>query len=92
MDEKKVREVARLARLELSDEEVECFAADLESILEAFKKLDNIDTDGLEPSFHPVKIEDVFREDTPEKSLSQEEALSNSPNTEDGFFKGPRIV
>ncbi|RLJ01354.1 MAG: Asp-tRNA(Asn)/Glu-tRNA(Gln) amidotransferase GatCAB subunit C [Candidatus Aenigmatarchaeota archaeon] len=92
MDEKKVREVARLARLELSDEEVERFAADLESILEAFKELDNVDTDGLEPSFHPVKIEDVFREDTPEKPLSQEEALSNSPNTEDGFFKGPRIV
>ncbi len=87
-----IRDVAENARLNLTDEEVEQLEEDFEDILGAFSTLDDIDTGGVEPSLHPIEIEREPREDEEEESLSQEESLSNTENTEKGYFKGPRSV
>ncbi|MFB6265948.1 MAG: Asp-tRNA(Asn)/Glu-tRNA(Gln) amidotransferase subunit GatC [Candidatus Nanohaloarchaea archaeon] len=87
-----IEEVADNARLDLSDEEIEEFKDDLEDILDAFSTLDEIDTGDVEPSLHPIEIDREARKDEPEKPLSQEEALRNTENRENGYFKGPRSV
>ena len=84
-----VRRVAVAARLSLTDEELERYERQLKVILEAFRELDEVDTEGVEPSFHPVELEDVLRED--EVSRWSWDALANSTHREDGYFRGPRI-
>ena len=90
IDEKTVRRVAQNARL--LPEDALRFSKDLDAVLEAFTLLEKVDTEGVEPVFHPIEIKNVFREDKVEPSLSQEEALSNSQSTQDGFFKGPKAI
>lgn len=87
-----VKRVAEIARLELSEAEVKGFSVDLAEILKAFKTLQAADTKGVEPSFQPLRMENVLREDKVEKGLSQKEALANAKLKEKGFFKGPRAV
>ena len=84
-----VRRVAEAARLNLTDEELERYEQQLKVILEAFRELDEVDTEGVEPSFHPVELEDVLRED--EASEWSWDPLANSMHKEDGYFRGPRI-
>jgi len=84
-----VRRVAEAARLNLTDEELERYGQQLKVILEAFRMLDEVDTEGVEPSFHPVELEDVLREDEPSKWSW--DPLANSEHKEDGYFRGPRI-
>ncbi len=81
-----------LARLELSDAERETMRADLEKILAYFEKLGELDLEGLEELARPVETGAGLREDRPEPGLSQEEALSNAPEREDGYFKVPRVI
>jgi aspartyl-tRNA(Asn)/glutamyl-tRNA(Gln) amidotransferase subunit C len=87
-----LRRVAQVARLKLSDQELEKFSKDLEAMLEAFRDLENVDTKGVKPSFQPIETKNVLRKDRIEPSLTQEQALSNSRNKEKGFFKGPRAA
>ena len=84
-----VRRVAVAARLSLIDEELERYERQLKVILEAFRELDEVDTEGVEPSFHPVELEDVLRED--EVSRWSWDPLANSTHRKDGYFRGPRI-
>ncbi len=86
-----VKKVAKIARLELTDSEVAKFSKDLNDILSAFKELDSAKAD-VPPSFQPLEIKDVMREDKPEAVLSQGEALANTKHKENGFFRGPRAV
>ena len=81
-----VRHVAELARVDLDDEEVEEFTEQFGEILEAFETLDEVPETEAEPD-----LENVLRADEVRESLSQEEALRNAPETEDGYFKGPRV-
>lgn len=92
VDEETVRSVARHARLNVTDDEVSQLTEDLDAILEAFESLDEIDTDGVEPAFHPIDLDRDPRPDEAEEPLDQEAALSNTDNKEDGFFKGPRAT
>ncbi len=87
-----VKKVAELARLQLSEDELERFSKELEEIEKAFSVIQEVDTENVEPAFQPIEIENVFREDVPKESFSQEEALSNTEHKENGYFKGPRIV
>ena len=84
-----VRRVAEAARLSLTDEELERYEQQLKVILEAFRELDEVDTEGVEPSFHPIELEDVLREDKASKWVW--DPLANSMHKEDGYFRGPRI-
>jgi aspartyl-tRNA(Asn)/glutamyl-tRNA(Gln) amidotransferase subunit C len=84
-----VLHVARLARLALTDEEVERLGAQLNAILEAVGKVSELDLEGVEPTAHPLDLVNVWAEDDPRPSLPVDEALGNAPDREGGFFKVP---
>jgi aspartyl-tRNA(Asn)/glutamyl-tRNA(Gln) amidotransferase subunit C len=86
---KEVEHVARLARLELSEEEFERFGAQLSAILEAVGKVAELDLADVEPTAHPLDIVNVWAEDEPRPSLSVEDALANAPDREGSFFRVP---
>jgi aspartyl-tRNA(Asn)/glutamyl-tRNA(Gln) amidotransferase subunit C len=87
-----IEKVARLARLELSEEERETFGNQMEQILTYMEQLNRLDTTGVEPASHAVPIYNVFREDEVKPSIPQEEVLAIAPDEEDGHFKVPRII
>jgi aspartyl-tRNA(Asn)/glutamyl-tRNA(Gln) amidotransferase subunit C len=84
-----VLHVARLARLELSDDEVERFTEQLSAILEAVAKVSELDLSEVEPTAHPLDFVNVWTEDVPRPCLPRDEALANAPEREAGFFKVP---
>jgi len=84
-----VLHVARLARLELTDEEVGRFTEQLSAILEAVAKVSELDLSGVEPTAHPLDLANVWAEDEPRPSLTVDEALANAPDRQDGFFRVP---
>ena len=92
IDKELIKHVAETARLKLTDKEIEKFLPQLKEALEYFSKLNEIKIGNIKPSFQPVEIKNVLREDKEEKCLSQEEALSLTEHKKDGYFKGPRVV
>ena len=84
-----VLHVARLARLALTDEEVERLGAQLNAILEAVGKVGELDLEGVEPTAHPLDLVNVWAEDEPRPSLRVDEALANAPDREEGYFRVP---
>lgn len=84
--------IARLAKLELTEEETARFSEDLNQVLAYVAQLDQWDTTGVEPMYHPLPVFDALRPDTPGSSLSNEAALSNAPAQEDGQFRVPKVV
>lgn len=87
-----IEKVARLARLELSEEEREAFGRQLGKILEYMEQLNQVDTSGVEPTSHTTPVFNVFREDEIRPSSSQEEVLGIAPEEEEGHFRVPRII
>ena len=92
VDKKLLLRVAENARLNLSEKEIKEFLPQLQEILKAFERLDNISVEGEKPSFQPTPLENVARHDIVEKCLSQEEALKNTKNKKDGYFMGPKVT
>jgi len=90
--EKDVEHIGLLACVDLTAEETALFARQFNSILGYFQELDEVDTEGVEPTYHVIGLNNVFRDDVAGESLPQEEALANVPKTQDGFIRGPRIV
>jgi len=84
-----VLHVARLARLALSDDEVERFGEQLSAILEAVGKVAELDLEGIAPTSHPLELVNVLADDVPAASLAPAAALANAPDPEDGFFGVP---
>lgn len=92
IDKETVKHVAKTSRIKLTDEEIEKFSKELDDVLNSFALLKEVDTSYVKPSFQPNEIKNVVREDVPEDSLSQDDALSNAEQKEEKFFKGPRSV
>lgn len=92
LDRAAVDHVARLARLDLSEEERERMRAELTKILEHAEKIQALDLDGVEPTSHAIPLRNVMRPDETKPSLPAEEALANAPEGEDDRFLVPRIV
>jgi aspartyl-tRNA(Asn)/glutamyl-tRNA(Gln) amidotransferase subunit C len=92
IDEAQVRRVALLSRLELSDAEVSQFSTQLSAIVEYIEKLNELDTDNVEPLAHCLPVHNVLRDDVPKPSLSNDAALANAPEREDEYFKVPKIL
>jgi len=86
-----VLHVAKLARLELSEEELERMREQLSAILDAVGKVAELDLEGVEPTAHPLDLVNVLADDVPRPCLSREEALANAPGPEDGFFGVPAV-
>jgi aspartyl-tRNA(Asn)/glutamyl-tRNA(Gln) amidotransferase subunit C len=86
-----VLHVARLARLALTEEEIERFRGQLSAILEAVGKVSELDLSGVPPTSHPLDLVNVLAEDEPAPCLSREDALANAPETDGGFFAVPPV-
>jgi aspartyl-tRNA(Asn)/glutamyl-tRNA(Gln) amidotransferase subunit C len=86
IEREQVLHVARLARLRLTDGEVERMSGELSSILDHIEKINELDLEGVEPTSHVIGVENVLRADEPRPSLPREKALELAPDaTEDGF-------
>ena len=84
-----VLHVAKLAELDLTEEEVARLQEQLSAILEAVGKVSELDLANVEPTAHPLDLVNVFDEDEPRPSLAVEEALANAPDREGNFFRVP---
>ncbi|QHW33129.1 Asp-tRNA(Asn)/Glu-tRNA(Gln) amidotransferase subunit GatC [Paenibacillus rhizovicinus] len=89
---KDVEHVANLARLELSEQEKEQFAGQLNAILKYAEKLNELQTDDVEPTSHVLPVYNVMRDDVIRESVTNETALRNAPEDEDGQFKVPAVL
>lgn len=89
IDREQVLHVARLARLGLSEAELERMSEELSGILEHLDRISALDLDGVEPTSHVVALENVLRADVPWESLPREHALEQAPDRDDGAFRVP---
>jgi len=87
-----IEKIARLARIELSDEEKKTFGNQLEQILLHMEQLNRLNTSGVESTSHAIPVVNVFREDEVRSSTPREKILNTSPAQEEGHFKVPRII
>ena len=92
IDEAQVRHIGKLSRIELTDEQVATFGRQLGAILEYFDKLNELDTEGVEPMAHAVELYNVLAEDAPVESLAPEAALANAPARDGDYFKVPKVI
>jgi aspartyl-tRNA(Asn)/glutamyl-tRNA(Gln) amidotransferase subunit C len=92
IERKDVEHVARLARLALTDDELERMREQLNGILAYIEKLNELDTEGVEPTSHAVPMLNVMRDDHPDACLPRDEALANAPDRAGEFFRVPRII
>lgn len=86
-----VKHVAKLARLELTETEIEQFSKQLGDILKYVEQMNEVDTQNVEPMAHPIPVVNVMREDVVKYEQTKEELMKNAPSEEDGFFKVPKI-
>ncbi len=89
---KEVEHVAKLARLELSEDEKNQFLEQLNKIIGYFNQLNEVNTEGIEPMAHSVPIVNVMREDIAVDANLREEILNNAPQEENGYFRVPKIT
>jgi len=92
IEKKDVLHVADLARLALTESEIELYTSQLKRILGYVEKLSELDTTGVEPTTHTVPLKTAFREDAVKESLKREDALWNAPDEDRGCFKVPQII
>jgi aspartyl-tRNA(Asn)/glutamyl-tRNA(Gln) amidotransferase subunit C len=89
IDREQVLHVARLARLELSESEIERMSIELSSVLDHIEKISELDLQGVEPTSHVVPLENVFRPDEPRESWPRERVLEAAPDAAQGGFRVP---
>jgi len=87
-----VEHVARLARLDLSETELDTFTVQMDAILAYVEKLNSLDTEGIVPTSHAVPMENAFREDILVPSIGVENAVANAPNHAESFFRVPKVI
>ena len=87
-----VEHIAKLARLKLSEQEIDRYQRDLSAILEYVDQLNELDTDNVEPTAHPLPIHTVLREDTIAPSYETDKALQNAPHRGGSFFAVPKVL
>jgi len=92
IDHAQVRKVAKLSRLDLTEAEIAEFASQLSAILDYVEKMNELDTESVEPLAHCLPISNVFREDSVKESLGTEKTLANAPKRDGEFFKVPKIL
>ncbi|MGO3209595.1 MAG: Asp-tRNA(Asn)/Glu-tRNA(Gln) amidotransferase subunit GatC [Brachybacterium sp.] len=87
-----VARLADLARIQLTDEEIDRFAGEFDSIMDAVASLSEVATEDVPATSHPIAMTNVFREDVVETTLTQEQALAGAPEAQDGRFAVPQIL
>ena len=89
---KDVEYVAKLAKLQLTEEEEVAFQRELDKIIKYVDQLNELETDGVPITSHVIPLQNVLREDEVLPSLSADQALANAPKSEDGFFRVPKVI
>jgi aspartyl-tRNA(Asn)/glutamyl-tRNA(Gln) amidotransferase subunit C len=89
---KDIEKIAELAKLKFSDEELQNFTPQMNEILNYMEKLNELDTENVEPLSHPAEQTNVFREDKLKPSVSTGDALKNAPSKDDKHFKVPKVI
>lgn len=89
---KEVENIAKLAKLNLSEDEMTEFTSDLNDILNYMDKLNSLDTENVKPLSHPLEGNNVFRKDEIIESIPREDALKNAPDKTEEFFKVPKVI
>lgn len=84
-----VAHVAKLALLDISDDEVATFTEQLRGVIETAQQMNEVDLEGVEPTHHPLGLSNVMRPDVAAPSLDRDEVLAQAPATEEGRFKVP---
>jgi aspartyl-tRNA(Asn)/glutamyl-tRNA(Gln) amidotransferase subunit C len=87
-----VAHVATLARLDLTDDELDMFTGQLAAVLEHAADVEGLDLDGVPPTTHPLPLVNVLRADVVRPGLERDEVLAMAPQAEDGRFRVPRIL
>ncbi len=87
-----VKKIAELARLEFSDSEIDNYTVEMNEILGYVEKLNELDTENVEPLSHPIENNNVFREDIKKSSTERERALKNAPDNTSEHFKVPKVI
>ncbi len=87
-----IKHIAKLVKLNLSDEEMNRYEKDINEIIDYINKLNELDTTDVKPLNYPLEKETAFREDVVGKSLSREATFKNAPDTDGEFFKVPKII
>ncbi|KHE72913.1 Asp-tRNA(Asn)/Glu-tRNA(Gln) amidotransferase subunit GatC [Halobacillus sp. BBL2006] len=87
-----VKHVANLARLAITEEEADMFTKQLDDIITYAEQLNELDTEGVEPTTHVLDLKNVLRKDEPKRWISKEDALKNAPDQQDGQFKVPSVL
>ncbi len=89
---KDVEKIAELTRLKFNENELDSFTDEMNKILSYVEKLNELNTENVEPLSHPNEDSNVFRDDVLKPSISTEEALKNAPDRDDKFFKVPKVI
>lgn len=92
VDSALIKKVARNARLSLTEQEIKDFEKDFKEILNTFEEISKLNTDNIQPSFHPILIKNNIREDKIKPSIDKENLLSNTKHKKDGYFLGPKAL
>lgn len=92
ISEDQVKHVANLARLSITEEEAKMFTSQLDDIITYAEQLQELDTEGVEPTTHVLDLKNVMRKDEPTNWINKEDALKNAPDQQDGQFKVPSIL
>ncbi|MEP0861285.1 MAG: Asp-tRNA(Asn)/Glu-tRNA(Gln) amidotransferase subunit GatC [Ignavibacterium sp.] len=89
---KEVEKIAELAKLKFSEEELENFTHQMNDILKYMEKLNELNTDNVEPLSHPIESTNVFRNDDLKSSINTDDALKNAPLADENYFKVPKVI
>ena len=88
----RIKKIADAVRIEISDEEAAKYTEEISSVIEYANVLSELNTDDVEPTTHGIVLGNVLRKDEPKHTITQEDALENAPDQEDGHFKVPSIM
>ena len=92
IDIKQIEQIASLSRIKLTEDEKDIFREQLTDILGYIEKLNELDTDDVQPMAYATSIKNVFREDQQKSSFPRQEILELSPSSANGFFKVPKVL
>lgn len=84
--------IAKLAKLKLTEEEIERYSKDLTEILSYVEKLNNIKDENIEPLYYPIEGKQILREDIAKRTIDTEDALKNAPLRDDSYFLVPKVI
>ena len=84
--------ISKLARLEMSDKEIDAFTGQIDDILEYMKKLNELDTDNVPPTSHVIDVKNVTRKDVVSEYTDRDEVLENAPDKSDSFYRVPKVI